>query len=230
MRLKAFFTGGTKAIGAAIAQTLAREVADVAIFSRYANDVAQSVAMLRAAGASADVSAVDAGDAGALRAWVEASGQALAGIDIVIANVNAMAIPTNEENWALCFQVDLRGVLRLAESSMRQQELSANASIVPISSMSCLEIDLASGPYGAFKASLVHFMQAVDHDTRPASAFAPRPNRQVTPTFRAAFGTRSSTATLRCSRPLWHSTRAAASARRKKWPTQRCFWPARRLA
>ena len=40
-------------------------------------------------------------------------------------------------------------------------ESSANASIVTISSVSGREIDFASGPYGAFKAAIVHYTQGL---------------------------------------------------------------------
>lgn len=159
--LKALVTGGTKGIGAAIAQTLAREGVDVAICSRHADDVVQAVAALEAAGVKACGSAIDVGDAVALKAWVEVSGKALGGIDIVVANVSALAIPSNEENWSLGFQVDLMGAVRLVEAAMPQLERSANASIVTISSVSGREIDFASGPYGAFKAALVHYTQGL---------------------------------------------------------------------
>lgn len=159
--LKALVTGGTKGIGAAIAQTLAREGVDVAICSRHADDVAKAVAALEAVGVKAFGSAIDVGDAVALKAWVEASGEALGGIDIVVANVSALAIPSNEENWSRGFQVDLMGAVRLVEAAMPRLERSANASIVTISSVSGREIDFASGPYGAFKAALVHYTQGL---------------------------------------------------------------------
>ncbi len=51
--LKAIVTGGTKGIGQAIAQTLVRECAHVAICSRNANEVAASVTELQAPGVTA---------------------------------------------------------------------------------------------------------------------------------------------------------------------------------
>lgn len=50
--LKALVTGGTKGIGGAIALTLAREGADVSICSRHADEVAKSVAALKAMASS----------------------------------------------------------------------------------------------------------------------------------------------------------------------------------
>ena len=159
--LKALVTGGTKGIGAAIAQTLAREGVDVAICARHADDVTKSVAALSALGVHAYGSVADVGDAAALKAWVEASRAALGGIDIVVANVSALAIPSTEENWQLGFQVDMMGTVRLVEAAMPSLEQSAHAAIVTISSVSGREIDFAAGPYGAFKAAIVHYTQGL---------------------------------------------------------------------
>jgi 3-oxoacyl-[acyl-carrier protein] reductase len=159
--LKALVTGGTKGIGGAIAQTLAREGVDVAICSRHADEVAASVAALQALGVKAYGAAADVGDARALKAWVQASGAALGGIDIVVANVSALAIPSTEENWQAGFQVDLMGTVRLVEAALPSLERSAHAAIVTISSVSGREIDFASGPYGAFKAAIVHYTQGL---------------------------------------------------------------------
>ncbi len=159
--LKALVTGGTKGIGAAIAQTLAREGADVAICARHGDEVAQSVAKLRAHGVNAYGAAADVGDRAALTAWVTASGAALGGIDIVVANVSALAIPSTEESWQRGFDVDMMGTVRLVEAAMPSLERSAHASIVTISSVSGREVDFASGPYGAFKAAIVHYTQGL---------------------------------------------------------------------
>jgi 3-oxoacyl-[acyl-carrier protein] reductase len=159
--LKALVTGGTKGIGGAIALTLAREGADVAICARHADEVARSVAALLALGVNAYGTAADVGDAVALKAWVDASRAALGGIDIVVANVSALAIPGTEENWQRGFQVDMMGTVRLVEAAMPSLEKSTHAAIVTISSVSGREIDFASGPYGAFKAAIVHYTQGL---------------------------------------------------------------------
>ena len=159
--LKALVTGGTKGIGAAIAQTLAREGADVAICARHADDLTKSVAALSALGVRAHGAVADVGDAAALKAWVEASRAALGGIDIVVANVSALAIPSTEANWQLGFEVDMMGTVRLVEAAMPSLEQSAHAAIVTISSVSGREIDFAAGPYGAFKAAIVHYTQGL---------------------------------------------------------------------
>ena len=159
--LKALVTGGTKGIGAAIAQTLAREGADVAICARHADDLTKSVAALSALGVRAHGAVADVGDAAALKAWVEASRAALGGIDIVVANVSALAIPSTEANWQLGFEVDMMGTVRLVEAAMPSLEQSAHAAIVTISSVSGREIEFAAGPYGAFKAAIVHYTQGL---------------------------------------------------------------------
>ena len=159
--LKALVTGGTKGIGGAIALTLAREGADVAICARHADEVAKSVAALSALGVNAYGTAADVGDAVALKAWVDASRAALGGIDVVIANGSALAIPCTEESWQRGFQVDMMGTVRLVEAAMPSLEKSAHAAIVTISSVSGREIDFASGPYGAFKAAIVHYTQGL---------------------------------------------------------------------
>jgi 3-oxoacyl-[acyl-carrier protein] reductase len=159
--LRALVTGGTKGIGRAIARTLAREGADVAICARNADEVAASVEGLQALGVKAYGAAVDVGDGPALKRWVADAREALGGIDIVVANVSALAIPGTEENWQRGFEVDLMGAVRLVEAAMPDLERSAHAAIVTISSVSGREIDFAAGPYGAFKAALVHYTQGL---------------------------------------------------------------------
>ena len=83
------------------------------------------------------------------------------GIDKLVANVSALAIGPEEENWNQSFQVDIMGAVRLVEAAMEQLLQSDAASIVTISSVSGREIDFAAGPYGAFKAALVHYTQGL---------------------------------------------------------------------
>lgn len=159
--LKAIVTGGTKGIGQAIAQTLAREGAHVAICARNADEVAASVAELQALGVTAFGRAVDVADGPALAAWVNDAAATLDGLDIVVANVSALAIAADEAAWQRGFEVDMMGTVRLVNAAMPYLEKSAHAAIVTISSVSGREIDFASGPYGAFKAAIVHYTQGL---------------------------------------------------------------------
>jgi 3-oxoacyl-[acyl-carrier protein] reductase len=159
--LRAIVTGGTRGIGRAIAETLAAEGADVAICARHAEDVSAAVRRLQSKGVRAVGAAVDVGDGPALKAWTQSVAESLGGIDIAVANVSALAIGGDEESWKKGFDVDLMGAVRLVDAAMPYLEASKAAAIVTISSVSGREVDFAAGPYGAFKAALIHYTQGL---------------------------------------------------------------------
>jgi 3-oxoacyl-[acyl-carrier protein] reductase len=159
--LKAIVTGGTKGIGRAIAQTLAAEGAHVALCARHADEVDKTVAELSAYGVKVFGRVADVSDAAALQAWVAGAEEALGGIDIVVANVSALAIASDEAGWKSGFEVDMMGTVRLVNAALPALERSSHAAIVTISSVSGREIDFAAGPYGAFKAAIIHYTQGL---------------------------------------------------------------------
>ena len=159
--LKAIVTGGTKGIGRAIAETLASEGADIAICARNPEEVAEAVAALSAKGVKASGKTVDVSDGPGLQAWVPEAAAELGGLDIVVANVSALAIPAVEENWKKGFDTDMMGTVRLVNAAMPFLQASKAPAIVTISSVSGREIDFASGPYGAFKAAIIHYTQGL---------------------------------------------------------------------
>jgi 3-oxoacyl-[acyl-carrier protein] reductase len=159
--LRAVVTGGTKGIGRAIAETLAAEGADVAICARNKDDVEQTVAALKSKGVNATGRAVDVADGPALAAWVADAAAEFGGIDIAVSNVSALAIGTDDESWKRGFDIDMMGTVHLVDACMPHLEKSKSPSIVTISSVSGREIDFAAGPYGAFKAALIHYTQGL---------------------------------------------------------------------
>jgi 3-oxoacyl-[acyl-carrier protein] reductase len=159
--LKAIVTGGTKGIGRAIAETLAAEGADVAICARNASEVSEAVAALSAKGVKASGKVVDVSDGAALADWVQEAGTNFGGLDIAVANVSALSIPDDEESWSKGFQTDLMGTVRLVNAAMPFLEKSKAAAIVTISSVSGREVDFAAGPYGTFKAAIIHYTQGL---------------------------------------------------------------------
>jgi 3-oxoacyl-[acyl-carrier protein] reductase len=159
--LKAIVTGGTKGIGRAIVETLLREGVQVAFCARSTEDVAATEAEFSRFGVKVMGRLVDVGDGAALSAFVVEASETLGGIDIVVANVSALAISNDEASWQSGFAVDLMGTVRLVNAALPSLEKSANAAIVTIASVSAREIDFAAGPYGAFKAAIVHYTQGL---------------------------------------------------------------------
>jgi 3-oxoacyl-[acyl-carrier protein] reductase len=157
--LRALVTGGTRGIGRAVVETLAAEGASVAFCARTPGDASAA----DQAGASGTVLGyvADVGDQAALQEWVTTAAEALGGVDIVVANVSALAIPDSAENWQRSFEVDMMGTVGLVQAAMPYLERSPTASIVTIASVSGREIDFASGPYGTFKAAIIHYTQGL---------------------------------------------------------------------
>jgi NAD(P)-dependent dehydrogenase (short-subunit alcohol dehydrogenase family) len=164
---KALVTGGTRGIGRAIVRALLEEGTEVAFCARNADAVAATEAELLATGGKAIGSAVDVADGVALAEWVTASAAALAGIDVVVANVSAMSTADTEETWQKCFTIDLMGAVRMVNAALPYLEQSTAGSIITVSSVSGREIDFFEGPYGAIKAALVHYTQGLAYRLAP---------------------------------------------------------------
>lgn len=159
--LRAVVTGGTKGIGRAIVKTLLKEGVQVAFCARNPAEVAATEAELTRYGVKVLGCSVDVGDGSMLAAFVAEAQLALGGIDIVVANVSALAISNDEAGWKSGFDVDMMGAVRLINAAMPSLEKSDNAAIITIASVSAREIDFTAGPYGAFKAAIVHYTQGL---------------------------------------------------------------------
>ena len=160
--LKAIVTGGTKGIGLAIARTLAAEGADVAICARDAAAAEKTAATLLEDGAGKALGAsIDVTDGPALQSWVKAVATQWGGLDIIVANVSALSIGNDIDSWRREFETDMLGTVNLVDAAMPFLETSKAASIVAISSVSGREVDFAAGPYGTFKAALIHYVQGL---------------------------------------------------------------------
>jgi 3-oxoacyl-[acyl-carrier protein] reductase len=164
---RAIVTGGSKGIGRRCADILADEGAAVAICARDAAGVAAAVEALKATGAAAYGEAVDVADKAALEGWVANAAEALGGIDIVVANVSALAVDDSEEAWRKQFEVDMLHTVRVVNAALPHLERSDAGSIVVVSSVSGREIDFTGPAYGAIKAALIHYAQGLAYRLAP---------------------------------------------------------------
>lgn len=166
--LNVLVTGGTKGIGRRAADMFAGEGANVSVCARNPDEVKATVAALEGAGVAAFGQAIDVGNKAALEAWVHDSAKALGGIDIVVANVSALAAAEDtEESWRAEFEIDMMHTVRTVNASMPYLEMSKWPSIVIVSSVSGREIDFTSPAYGAFKAALIHYAHGLAHKLAP---------------------------------------------------------------
>jgi 3-oxoacyl-[acyl-carrier protein] reductase len=154
-------TGGTRGIGRAIVEAFADEGAAVEFCARDAGEIETTEKELAGRGGGVRGVQVDVRDGAALTAWVAEAAERLGGIDAVVANVSALAIPDTEENWYTSFEVDLMHTVRLATAALPHLEASSNGSIVAVSSVSGREADFAAGPYGTMKTAIVGYISGL---------------------------------------------------------------------
>jgi len=175
---RALITGGSRGIGRAIADRLADEGCNLAICARNEEQVNDAVAALSAKGVTAFGQAVDVGDGDALKAWVEASAEALGGIDNIVSNVSG-GNGTAEKDWRDNFECDVLGTLRMVEAAKPHLEKSDNASILVISTTAALEKFIGARSYNAMKAALLNYSGALAQDLGPSgirvNAISPGP-------------------------------------------------------
>ncbi len=164
---RAIVTGGSKGIGRAVAEILAAEGCHVAICARDADGVKAAVAALGATGVKATGAVVDVGDGAALKQWIAAAAAELGGLDILVANVSALAVSNEDASWRRAFEVDIMGTVAAVDGALPLLEQSTAGAIVVISSVSGVEIDFAAGPYGAMKAALLNYVAALSTRLAP---------------------------------------------------------------
>lgn len=160
---RALVTGGTRGIGRAIVEVLSDEGVTVAFCARDPEEIASTEQALAGRAGAVAGSVVDVADGPGLAQWVTSAGDRLGGLDIIVSNVSALAIPDSEDSWRASFEVDLMGAVRLVGAALPYLERSDGGSIIAVSSVSGREIDFAAGPYGTMKAALIHYVQGLAH-------------------------------------------------------------------
>ena len=157
--LNAAVTGGSKGIGRRVADVLADEGANVAICARNAGEVEEAVVALKSKKVAAFGEAIDVAKKDSIEGFVAHSAKALGGLDILVANVSALAVQDNEEAWRNAFETDMMHTVRAANAALPFLERSKHPAIVIISSVSGREVDFTGPAYGAMKAALIHYAQ-----------------------------------------------------------------------
>src|SRR5210317_1155476 len=167
---RALVTGATRGIGRAIAETLAGEGCNLSICALNETEVIAAVESLQSKGIAAYGVEVDVTRDADVKDWVANSAEQLGGLDIIVSNVGAMDLGTGRVSWEKNFNLDIMGLVNLAEAGEPFLEAAAkengDAAIVAISSTAAAAITSAQS-YGAVKGALIHYIKGLAKDFAP---------------------------------------------------------------
>jgi 3-oxoacyl-[acyl-carrier protein] reductase len=148
----ALVTGGTRGIGRAIVETLAAEGCRVAFCARNAKEVEAASKATRSAG-----TVVDVADGASLKTWIDSVARD-GGLDVVVANVSALATTLTDEAWRAAFEIDLLATVHTVEAALPHLQKAKAASVVAIASTAGVESFGGVRPYNALKSALIAYM------------------------------------------------------------------------
>jgi short-subunit dehydrogenase len=170
---RALVTGASSGIGAAAAQLLAREGADMALLARGETGLRRVAARVQEEGGSALVLCADVADRPALEAAIAEAVGRLGGLDVVVVAAAAGAFGRFDEipadDFERCVRVSLGGAVDTIRAVLPELERTAGRLVVVGSAVDEIELPLLS-PYVAAKHGLHGFLESLRVDLRSSGS------------------------------------------------------------
>jgi len=166
----AIVTGGSRGIGKAIVQALARAGAGV-VFTYRSNSEASDALIeeLESDGASVMAIQGDVRDADSVKAVVDAAVERFERLDILVNNAGilkeGMLAFTKEEDWDEIIDINLKGSFLFTKAVIRQMARKRFGRIINISSDAALMGDVQRAGYCSAKAGMLGLTRAVARET-----------------------------------------------------------------
>ncbi len=188
----AFVTGASRGIGRAIARRIAAEGASVVLCASrmgahgsLEGTLEGSVSQIQAAGGKAAAVAADLSDVAARRDLIERARAPFGPIDILVNNAAGarMKLPSEatSEDRSFMYELNLNAPIDLAQQAIPDMKRRGGGWILNISSATSRQPDvpyrdskaaaLVIGPYGATKAALDRYTQALAHEVAEYEIF-----------------------------------------------------------
>jgi NAD(P)-dependent dehydrogenase (short-subunit alcohol dehydrogenase family) len=159
-------TGGSRGLGAALGEELARRGARVVLAARGEAALAETVARIRRAGGEAHGLVADVGSKDAVYPLVGAAAALVGPLDVVVHNASTLGpTPLRElsetecEDLASVLATNLLGPFRLTKAVVGSMVLRGHGLVVGISSDAGVEGYPGWGAYGVSKAALDHLLR-----------------------------------------------------------------------
>jgi len=171
----ALVTGGSRGIGRAICQTLARQNWHVVASARDERALAATARSITDSGAHCDVLACDARSRGAIERCVREVEARHGRIDLLVNNAGGgttgRPLQTDElpdEDWVAMIELNLTGVYRFCHAVVPGMKVRKSGCIVNIASVAAhTASNLSSSAYTAAKTGLVGFARHLAKEVGP---------------------------------------------------------------
>jgi len=154
-------TGGSRGLGRALGEALARAGARVVLVARHADELEAVVAAIRSAGGEAHAIVADVADRDATYAIAGQAAAAVGPIDVLVNNASTLGpvplrllLDTDCEDLDRALAVNLVGPFRLTKAVAGPMVLRGAGTILNVTSDAATEAYERWGAYGASKAAL----------------------------------------------------------------------------
>lgn len=163
----ALVTGGSRGIGRATAERLARDhQAKIFLVYRSSVEAAQSAKeTIEAAGGTVRLHQADVSDMAQCAATVDACVEIFGGIDVLINNAgvtdDALVLTMSDSQWHRVLRTNLDGAFALARAAARPMLMQRGGRIINLSSVSARRPNRGQANYAASKGALEAFSRAL---------------------------------------------------------------------
>ncbi len=156
--------GDSRGSGRSIALGFAADGAHVSICARGEDALRATEAELKTHGRRVHAATCDLAEAAPIAAYVTAAADALGGVDILINNASGFGRTDDEAGWAAGINVDVMAMVRASHAAIPHIEKAGGGALLHVSSIAALKPSVRNPPYGAVKATMLHYplTQAVD--------------------------------------------------------------------
>ena len=169
---RAVITGASRGIGRAMAELFAVEGADVAIVARSTERLASVADEIAGVGGRCTVIAADVTDPDAAARIIDASVDAMGGIDVLVNNAggNSFSAPLQSmrlAGWRKTMELNVDATVRLLQSGLPHLAASGHGSIINVASVAGLRGAPMMSHYGAAKAALISLTRSLAVEVAP---------------------------------------------------------------
>jgi 3-oxoacyl-[acyl-carrier protein] reductase len=161
----AFVTGGSRGIGAAIVQRLAKDGFHVVAVARSLDKLEAICNQIKAEGGSAEALAVDIADSKAFAAAVEKTADTHGRLDVLVNNAgitrDGLILRMDDEDFDAVIDTNLKSAFVAIRTAARPMMRAKGGRIINISSVSGVAGNAGQANYAASKAGLIGLSKSV---------------------------------------------------------------------